>query len=76
MTINHIYNIVASTMAELENINLLDITKRKQNQAQLNRAYKILDDLKDELIRENIKNKQGGHKRNDWRRFNKVIKRI
>ena len=64
MTINHIYNIVASTMAELENINLLDITKRKQNQTQLNRAYKILDDLKDELIRENIKNKQGGHKRN------------
>ena len=29
--------------------------ERKQNQAQLNRAYKILDDLKDELIRENIK---------------------
>lgn len=54
MTINHIYNVVASVMAELENINLLDITK-KQNQAQLNRAYKILDDLKDELIRENIK---------------------
>ena len=54
MTINHIYNIVASTMAELENINLLDITKRKQNQTQLNRANKILDDLKDELIRENI----------------------
>ena len=76
MTINHIYNIVVSTMAELENINLLDITKRKQNQAQLNRAYKILDDLKDELIRENIKNKQGGHKRNDERGFNKVIKRI
>lgn len=65
MTINHIYNIVIDTMKELENINLLDITKRKQNQAQLNKAYKILDDLKDELIRENIKNKQGGHKRND-----------
>lgn len=55
MTINHIYNIVIDTMKELENINLLDITKRKQNQAQLNRTYKILDDLKDELIRENIK---------------------
>lgn len=55
MTINHIYNVVASVMAELENINLLDITKRKQNQTQLNEAYKILDDLKDELIRENIK---------------------
>ena len=54
-TINHIYNIVIDTMKELENINLLDITKRKQNQAQLNRAYKILDDLKGELIRENIK---------------------
>ena len=65
MTINHIYNIVIDTMKELENINLLDITKRKQNQTQLNRAYKILDDLKDELIRENIENKQGGHKRND-----------
>lgn len=65
MTINHIYNIVIDTMKELESINLLDITKRKQNQAQLNSAYKILDDLKDELIRENIKNKQGGHKRND-----------
>lgn len=65
MTINHIYNTVINTMKELENINLLDITKRKQNQTQLNRAYKILDDLKDELIRENIKNKQGGHKRND-----------
>ena len=60
MTINHIYNVVASVMAELENINVLDITKRKQNQAQLNIAYKILDDLKDELIRENIKNKQKG----------------
>lgn len=76
MTINHIYNVVESVMAELENINLLDITKRKQNQAQLNRAYKILDDLKDELIRENIKNKQGGHKRNDTRRLNNTIKRI
>ena len=55
MTINHIYNIVIDTMKELENINLLDITKRKQNQTQLNEAYRILDNLKDELIRENIK---------------------
>ena len=62
MTINHIYNIVIDTMKELENINLLDITKRKQNQAQLNRAYKILDDLKDELIRENIKTRRAQKK--------------
>lgn len=60
MTINHIYNIVINTMTELEDINLIDITKRKQSQAQLNRAYKILDSFKDELIRESIKKKQGG----------------
>ena len=60
MTINHIYNLVINTMKELENINLLDITQRKQNQVQLNQAYKILDNLKDELIRENIKSKQKG----------------
>lgn len=61
MTINHIYNIVVNTMEELENINLLDISKRKQNQAKLNEAYKILDNFKDELIRENIK-RNGGTK--------------
>lgn len=61
MTINHIYNIVVDTMNKLENINLLDITKRKQNQAQLNRAYEILDNFKDELIRESIK-RNGGTK--------------
>lgn len=64
MTINHIYNIVINTMTELENINLLDISKRKQNQAKLNEAYKILDNFKDELIRENIK-RNGGTKEND-----------
>ena len=58
MTINHIYNIVIDTMKELENINLLDISKRKESQAQINKAYKILDNFKDELIREDIKRKQ------------------
>lgn len=60
MTINHIYNTVVNTMKELENINLLDISKRKESQAQINKAYKILDSFKDELIREDIKRKQGG----------------
>ena len=60
MTINHIYNIVIDTMKEWENINLLDISKRKESQAQINKAYKILDNFKDELIREYIKRKQGG----------------
>ena len=58
MTINHIYNIVIDTMKELESINLLDISKRKESQAQINKAYKILDNFKDELIREDIKRKR------------------
>ena len=65
MTINHIYNIVVNTMNKLENIDFISLDKRKHNQQQLNEAYRILDNFKDELIRENIKNKQGGHKRNE-----------
>ena len=58
MTINHIYNIVIDTMNKLEDIDFINLDKRKYNQQQLNEAYRILDNLKDELIRENIKNKQ------------------
>ena len=58
MTIKHIYNIVIDTMKELENINLLDISKRKESQTQINKVYKILDKFKDELIREDIKRKR------------------
>ncbi len=55
MTINHIYNIVKETMSKLENIDFISFDKRKYNQQQLNEAYKILDNFKDEVIRENIK---------------------
>lgn len=55
MTINHIYNIVIDTMNKLEDIDFISLDKRKYNQQQLNEAYKILDDFKDELIREKIK---------------------
>ena len=55
MTINHIYNIVVNTMSKLEDIDFISLDKRKYNQKQLNEAYRILDNLKDELIRENIK---------------------
>lgn len=65
MTINHIYSIVVNTMNKLENIDFISLDKRKYNQQQVNEAYKILDSFKDELIRENIKNKQGGYKRNE-----------
>lgn len=60
MTINHIYNIVIDTMNKLEDIDFINLDKRKYNQQQLNEAYKILDNFKDELIRENVKNKQKG----------------
>lgn len=58
MTINYIYNIVVNTMKKLEDIDFINLDKRKYNQQQLNEAYKILDNFRDELIRENIKNKQ------------------
>ncbi len=60
MTINHIYNVVVDTMNKLEDIDFISLDKRKYNQQQLNEAYRILDDFKEELIREDIKNKQKG----------------
>lgn len=60
MTINYIYNIVVNTMKKLEDIDFISLDKRKYNQQQLNEAYRILDDFKEELIREDIKNKQKG----------------
>lgn len=65
MTINHIYNIVIDIMNKLGDIDFINLDKKKYNQQQLNETYRILDNLKDELIRENIKNKKRGHKRYD-----------
>lgn len=62
MTINHIYNIVIDIMSKLENIDFISLDKRKYNQQQLNEAYKILDNFKDELIRENIKTRRAQKK--------------
>lgn len=62
MTINHIYNIVIDTMNKLENIDFISLDKRKYNQQQLNEAYRILDNFKDELIRENIKTRRAQKK--------------
>ena len=61
MTINHIYNIVVDTMNKLENIDFISLDKRKYNQQQVNEAYKILDNFKDELI-ENIKTRRAQKK--------------
>ena len=58
MTINHIYNIIVKAMDNLQDIDFINFDKRKYNQEQINKAYNVLDSFKDELIRENIKNKQ------------------
>ena len=64
MTINHVYKTVEKIMKKLENIDFISLDQRKFNQAKVNEAYKILDNFKDELIRENIK-RNGGTKEND-----------
>lgn len=57
MTIQYIQNKIDKIMKALDDIDFLDISKRKDNQKKINEAYMILDNFKDELIRENIKNK-------------------
>lgn len=61
MTINHAYKEISKAMSLIENLNLYESnsrTRRMLNQQQLNKAYRVLDNFRDELIRENIKNKQ------------------
>lgn len=58
MTINHLYNLTLNVMEKLEHIDFYDLKKKNTNQRNVNEAYTILDNLKDELIRENIKIKQ------------------
>ena len=63
MTISHVYNKVTEVMKTIENINLYEMsssTMRRYNQKKINDAYKQLDNLKAEMEREHIKNKQGG----------------
>lgn len=56
MKLEHVYNTVQKAMTELESVDLVDISKRKQSQIKINKVYDILDNFKDELIREKIKN--------------------
>lgn len=57
MTIKHIYNIINKAMKEIEDVDMMSLDRRKYNQEQINKAYNLLDNFRDELIRENIKNK-------------------
>ena len=58
--LRHVFNIVNRVMEELETIDFINRDKyaARLNQKKVNEAYKILDNFRDELIRENIKNKQ------------------
>ena len=61
MTISHAYKRVSEAMSLIENLNFYEIDSRQVrilNQQKLNKAYKLLDNFRDELIRENIRNKQ------------------
>ena len=68
MTISHVYNKVTETMKVIENVNFIEyksLKGRLENQKKVNKVYKMLDDFKAELERENIRKKQkrGGEQR-------------
>lgn len=58
MTIKHVQDIIKKAMYEIETVDFFNNEKRRDNQKKLNKAYNILDKFNDELIREQIKNKQ------------------
>ena len=61
MTIRHVYKKITEIMQTIENINIYEMsssTMRRLNQQKINKAYKQLDNLKAEIEREYIKNKQ------------------
>ena len=68
MTISHAYKKVSEVMQTIENINLYEMTSsvmRRLNQQRINTAYRQLDNLRAELEREYIKNKQKRRNTND-----------
>lgn len=65
MTISHVYKKLTEIMQTIQNVNLYEMTSasvRRLNQRSINQAYKMLDNLRAEMEREHIKNKQGGNK--------------
>ena len=61
MTLNYVYKKVTEVMETIQNVNLYEIssvTMRRLNQQRINTAYRQLDNLRAELEREYIKNKQ------------------
>ena len=61
MTISHVYKKVTEVMETIQNVNLYEISSvimRRLNQKSINKAYKMLDELRAEIERESIRNKQ------------------
>ena len=68
MKISHVYKKVTEVMETIQNVNLYEIssvTMRRLNQQRINTAYRQLDNLRAELEREYIKNKQKRRNTND-----------
>lgn len=60
MTISYVYKKITETMQTIQSINLYEMSSsmRQYNQKRINCAYKQLDELRAEIEREHIKNKQ------------------
>ena len=61
MTISRVYKKITEVMQTIENINLYEMSStavRRRNQQKLNKAYRQLDEIRAEMERESIKNKQ------------------
>ena len=61
MTISHVYKKITEVMQTIQNINLYEMSSsamRRLNQKSINKAYKMLDELRAEMERESIRNKQ------------------
>lgn len=61
MKISHVYKKITEVMQVIQNINLYEVgvsSTRSANQKSINKAYRMLDELRAEMERETIKNKQ------------------
>ena len=68
MTISHVYKKVTEVMQVIQNINLYEVgvgSTRSANQKAINKAYRMLDELRAEMERDSIKNKQKRRNTND-----------
>ena len=61
MTISRVYKKITEIMQTIQSVNLYEMSSsamRRLNQKKVNDAYKMLDELRAEMERESIRNKQ------------------